>query len=119
MTRNKHYFRDRTALLLVSGSLFLTLANIVLTLLKMNATKGTVNYIVAYRANLGLDRYTQGTVWDILSFIIAAILIFGFSLVLSYRVYGIKRELSLTVLSLSLFLLVLLMVVSNALLVLR
>ena len=119
MTKNRHYFRDRTALLLVSTGLFLTLANIVLIGLKMTATRGTTSYIVAYRSNLGLDRYVSGTFWDILSFVVAALLIFGFSVVLSYRVYGIKRELSIGILTLSAFLLVLLMVVSNALLVLR
>lgn len=119
MTKNRHYFRDRTALLLVSAGLFLTLANIVLIVLKMTATRGTASYIVAYRSNLGLDKYTSGSAWDILSFVMAALLIFGFSVILSFRVYGIKRELSVGILSLSLFLLVLLMIVSNALLVLR
>lgn len=119
MTKNKHFLRDRTALLLVSGNLFMALATIVLILLKMGATRGTSNYIIAYRANLGLDRYIQGTVWDIVSFILAALLIFGFSVILGYRVYGIKREMSITILALSLFVLVLLMIVSNALLVLR
>ena len=119
MSKNRQYFRDRTALVLVSAGLSLTLANTVLIGLKMTATRGTSSYIVAYRSNLGLDRYTSGTAWDILGFVAAALLIFAFSIVLSYRVYGIKRELSVGILSLSAFLLVLLMVVSNALLVLR
>ena len=85
MTTQKHFLQDRTALLLVSGSAFLTLAAIVLVLLKLGAGQGTSNYIVSYRASLGIDRYTTGTVTDIVSFMVAAVLIFGVSLTLSYR----------------------------------
>lgn len=106
-------------MLLVSGTAFLTLATIVLILLKLGSGQGTSNYIVSYRASLGIDRYTTGTVKDILSFIVAAILIFGLSLTLSYKAYPVKRELSLVVLALTLPLLILLIIVSNALLVLR
>ncbi len=77
MASTKNFFHDRTALLLVSAASFLTLLSIVLILLKINAARGTVNYIVGYRANLGLDRYITGTVVDMISFIFAALLIFG------------------------------------------
>ena len=119
MAVQKHFLQDRTALLLVSGGAFLTLACIVLILLKLGNGQGSNNYIVSYRASLGIDHYTTGTVRDILSFIVAALVIFGFSTALGYRAYPIKRELSLTILALGLPLLVFLIVVSNALLVLR
>ena len=119
MASTKNFFHDRTALLLVSAASFLTLLSIVLILLKINAARGTVNYIVGYRANLGLDRYITGTVVDMLSFIFAALLIFGMGTLLGYRAYKIRRELSLTVLALTLPLLAFLIVVSNALLTLR
>jgi hypothetical protein len=119
MATHKHFLQDRTALLLVSGTAFLTLAAIVLILLKLGSGQGTSNYIVSYRASLGIDRYATGTVRDIVSFIGAAVLIFSFSLALSYRSYPVKRELSLVILALSIPLLLFLIVVSNALLVLR
>jgi len=119
MASQKHFLQDRTALLLVSGSAFLTLASIVLVLLKLGSGRSSASYIVSYRPSLGIDRYTPGTVRDIVAFIVAAVLIFAVSLVLSYRSYHIKRELSLTVLALALPLLLFLIVVSNALLVLR
>ncbi|MBP9853009.1 hypothetical protein KBC77_03400 [Candidatus Saccharibacteria bacterium] len=119
MSKNKLYFRDRTALLLLSISLFLTIANSALIILRMTAVRGSSNYIVSYRANLGHDHYTQGSVWDIMGFVLAGLMIFGFSAILSYRVYGIRQALSKVVLALSAFLLVLLIIVSNALLVLR
>ena len=63
--------------------------------------------------------YILGTALDIASFMIAAVLIFAFAVVLGYRTYPIKRELSLVVLSLSSVLLILIIIVSNALLILR
>ena len=117
MASQKHFLQDRTALLLVSGMAFLTLAAVVLILLKMGS--GTTNYIVSYRSTLGIDRYTTGTATDILSFIVAAVLIFATGLILAYRSYPVKRELSLVVLALTLPLLLFLIWVSDALLVLR
>lgn len=119
MSSQKHFLQDRTALLLVSGTAFLTLVAIVLILLKLGSGQGTSNYIVSYRASLGIDRYATGTVGDIVAFIVAAVLIFGFSVALSYKAYPVKRELSLVVLALTVPLLLFLIIVSNALLVLR
>jgi len=119
MATQKHFLQDRTALLLVSGTAFLTLAAVVLIILKLDDGQGTGSYIISYRSTLGIDRYTTGTVTDILSFIVAAVLIFVVGVVLGYRTYPIKRELSLTVLALTMPLLLFLIVVSNALLVLR
>ncbi|HSX05082.1 MAG TPA: hypothetical protein VLF69_01275 [Candidatus Saccharimonadales bacterium] len=119
MASQKHFLQDRTALLLVSGSAFLMLTAIVLIALKLGSGQGTSNYTVSYRASLGIGRYTTGTVGDIASFMVAAALIFGISLTLSYQAYRIKRELSLVILALTIPLLLFLIVVSNALLVLR
>lgn len=119
MATNKHFLQDRTALLLVSGTAFLTLTAIVLILLKLSAGQSTTNFIVSYRASLGIDRYTTGTIRDIVSFMVAALLIFGLSVAFSYSAYKVKRELSLVILALTVPLLLFLIVVSNALLVLR
>jgi len=117
MATRKHFLQDRTALLLVSGTAFLTLLGVVLVLLKLG--QGSSNYIVSYRASLGIDRYTTGTVKDIIAFVLAALVIFALGVVLSYRAYPVKRELSLVILALNIPLLIFLIVVSNALLVLR
>lgn len=119
MTTTRHFIQDRTALLLVSVNAFLALAEVVLISLKLNASNGTVNFIISYRASLGIDSYTQGTFWDIMSFIVAAVLFLAFGLILAYRTYHIKRELSLAVLILTIPLLLFLIIVSNALLMLR
>jgi hypothetical protein len=119
MAVQKHFLQDRTALLLVSGMAFLTLTSVVLILLKLGNGQGTSNYIVSYRASLGIERYATGTYKDILAFVVAAVLIFTTGTVLSYRTYKVRRELSLVVLVLTIPLLLFLIVVSNALLVLR
>lgn len=105
--------------MLASLNTFLALAAIVLALLKINATRGTVNYIVSYRAIPGIDRYSVGTIWDVTSFIAAAVVLYAIGVVLAYRVYAVRRELTLLVLALTAPLLVFLIMVSNALLVLR
>lgn len=119
MAAQKHFLQDRTALLLVSSTAFLTLVAVVLVLLKLNSGQGTSNYIISYRASLGIDKYATGTIKDILSFVVAALLIFGVGVVLGYRTYPVRRELSIAILALTVPLLLFLIVVSNALLVLR
>jgi len=119
MAKNTHFLHDRTALALVSALAFLTLTAVVLIGLKLGSGQGTSNYIVSYRASLGIDRYTTGTSRDIASFIVAALLIFVCSVAMGARAYKVRRELSLAVLALTIPLLLFLIVVSNALLVLR
>jgi hypothetical protein len=119
MASQKHFLQDRTALLLVSGMAFLTLTAVVLILLKLGSGQGTSNYIVSYRASLGIDRYATGTSKDMLAFVVAAILVFTIGIILSFRTYQVRRELSLVILVLTVPLLLFLIVVSNALLVLR
>ena len=119
MASQKHFLQDRTALLLVSGVAFLAVTAVVLVLLKLGGGQGASNFIVSYRATAGIDRYTTGTSRDVLSFVVAAVLFLGIGLALAYRSYRVKRELSLVVLALTIPLLLFLIVVSNALLVLR
>ncbi len=119
MANTKHFLQDRTALLLASGNAFLTLAAAVVVLLKLGTNQGTNNYIVAYRSSLGINAFKTGTVSDIVSFILFAVLVFVIGITLSYRTYALKRELSLAILGLTLPLLIFLIVIANALLVLR
>ena len=97
---------------------FLTLASVVLILLEL-VSRQSSSYIISNRPSLGIDHYTTGTVADILAFVVAVVLISTVGAVLGYRTYPVRRELSLVILVLTLPLLVFLIVVSNALLVLR
>lgn len=119
MAAQKRFFQDRTALLLVSGVAFLVFVLVVSVLLQLGNGRNTTNFIISYRPSLGIDQYTTGTLKDALSFIVAALLFGVVGVVLSYRTYSVRRELSLMVLSIAVVLLLFLAVVSNQLLVLR
>lgn len=119
MASQKHFLQDRTALLLVSGNTFLTLVASAVVLLKLSSNQGASNFIVSYRSSLGINAFKTGAMSDIVSFILFALLIFTIGLVLSYRTYRLKRELSLAILGLTLPLLLFLIVIANSLLVLR
>src|SRR5262249_45946627 len=116
MTTLKQYFRDRVVLLLLSANFFFALLAIFSVLLRLQGGGG---YIVQYRANLGVSAYKTGGVANLLSFILFAVLVSAIGIILSWRTYHLKRELSLLVLSLGLLLLLLCTIVSNALLALH
>lgn len=119
MPLSKRYLHDKIILALVSVNIFLALTCVVFILLRFGASSGANGYIVQYRQNLGIGAFKTGSLGSILSFAGYAPIIAAINIMLSIRVYHIKRELSLIILSLSILLLVLAVIVSNALLVLR
>ena len=114
----KQYFHDHLVMLLLSINAFLAVASSIFVLVRLNASNGT-SYIVQYRPSLGADAFHTGSVLDLFGFIAFALVIMVIHGVLSWRVYPIHRQLSLTILSLGLLLLVLTVIVANALLNLR
>jgi len=117
MTPSKNYFHDRLVLLLVTISAFLTILGTVLVLLRFNPGRNE-GYIVQYRANLGISAYKVGHASDLLAFIVFLALVTVIGIIMSIRVYHIHRQFSVTILGLTVLLLVLAIVVSNALLIL-
>jgi hypothetical protein len=111
------YFHDRLVLLLLSVNAFLTLLTTLSVLFRLQG--GGDNFIVQYRANLGISAFQPGSVGQILSFVAFAAITFAIHAVLSWRAYFIRRELSLLVLVLGTLLLLLCVIVSDALLALR
>jgi hypothetical protein len=118
MTIPAKYFHDRLILLLLSTNVFLALFASLFVLLKLSSNHGN-GYIVQYRSPLGISAFKTGSVTELLSFIGFALLVLAVHIGLSLRTYRIHRQLSVTVLSLGILLLVLTIIVSNALLVLR
>jgi hypothetical protein len=114
----KQYFHDHLVMLLLSINAFLAIASSIFVLVRLNASHGT-SYIVQYRPSLGADAFKTGSVLDLFSFIAFALVIMVIHGVLSWRAYPVHRQLSLTILSLGLLLLILTAVVANALLTLR
>lgn len=112
------YFHDRIVLLLLVISSFLVAAGSVYILMRLGSSQSD-GYIVQYRANLGVSAFKAGMSTDLLAFVVYLFLTFGLGMALSIRAYRPNRHLSITILGLSLLLLMIAVIVSNALLVLR
>ena len=125
MATNKHFFQDRTMLLFVSFETFIVLLSSALILLRLNAARDKVIFVSQFRSLPNAPDFAagglgvNGSVWDIISFVVAAIGIYAFGMILAFRVYRLRSELALTVLVLTLVLLLFLLAVSNILLVIR
>lgn len=119
MPLSKRYLHDKAILALVSATIFLAVVCVIFILLRFGASSGANGYIVQYRQNLGIGAFKTGSLSSILSFAVFAPLVAFINIVLSIRMYTIKRELSLIILSLGVLLLIMAIIVSNALLVLR
>lgn len=113
----KKYVRDRVILILLSINAFLMVLTIVLLLLRIGDASGS--YIAQYRSSFGVNSFKQGSILDLLSFGMYAVLVTVVNFVLSARTYRIHRQLAIVILSIGAMLLVFGLIVSNALLVLR
>jgi hypothetical protein len=108
-------------IIMLSVNVFLALVTIVLVVARLSSGHSS-SYIVQCRdcSNpAAINKFTQGSVIDLLSFIVFAILVLVTHIILSMRVYRIHRQLAIAVLSLGVLLLVTTIIVSNALLALR
>lgn len=117
MATEKRYLHDKLVLLLLSVDSFLTLLGTVTLLLKLGNSSPQY-HIIQYRSDLGLSAFKNGTATSLIAFIVFMWLILIINTVLSYRMYNFRREYAVVILSLSLLLIVLAMIVSNALIVL-
>ncbi len=112
-------------LLFASVETFLMLFSSIVILLRLNASRDKATFVSQFRSLPNAPDFAaggfgvNGTVWDIVSFVVASVLIYSIGMILAYRVYRIRRELSLVVLVLTLVLLAFLIAVSNILLVIR
>lgn len=114
----KKYFQDRFILLLLSLNTFLALLGSVLVLLRLDSGRSD-GYIVQYRADQGLDAFSNGNVTTFLAFIIFAALVLGFHTLMSIKIYTARRHFSTAVLGMGFLLLVVTIMTSNNLLELR
>ena len=118
MAAAKKYFHDHLVLLLLSVNAFLAVAGSIFIVLRLSTSHGT-GYIVQYRASLGIDAFRTGSVADLISFIVFALLVLVIHTDLSLRAYHIHRQLAITILSLGILAAGADIIISNALLALR
>lgn len=117
-SRTRPYFHDRKVLLLLTVNSFLAVVLLIISLLPLSGSEGGT-VISEYRSNLGLDGYRAGHLGDIASFGAFALIVYGFQIVVSMRLYEERKNSSLIVLGLTTVLLVFALIAVNALLELR
>ncbi len=118
MTVPKKYFHDRLVLLLLTADAFFAVVVSIWVLLRLNADKSIV-YVVSYRPTNKANVFKHGNSLGILAFIFFAFFQLAFNILLSIKVYGIRRHFSLAILAMTLLLIILALVVSNSLLIVR
>lgn len=114
----KNYFQDRLVLLLISTNAFLAVFTSLLILFRVRGgnTEGLVGQ---YHANLGLSAFEPGSTGTYLSFVFFVFMVLVLHTLLSMRMYHRRKEYSIAILWMGLFLLLFALIVSNALSVLQ
>ncbi len=121
MAAPKQYFHDHLVMLLLSINVFLAVGGSIFILLSLGSSHSN-GYIIQCRdcSNpAAANKFTNGSVTGLLSFVAFAALVLVAHVSLSLRAYKIHRQLAIAILALGLLLLTLMIIVSNALLVLR
>lgn len=118
MELSKKFLHDRIVLLLITFLAVLLVVGMALVLLRFDVSKNPTT-IVAYRPNISGVSYQSGKPIDIYSLaVFMAITAIG-AVVLSARVYMLKRHLAIFILASSVFLLILSTIVANSLISLQ
>src|SRR5580704_2384801 len=121
MATPQKYFHDHLVMLLLSVNAFLAIGGSLFILVSLS-TGHSDGYIIQCRDCSNpeaVNRFTNGSVVGLLSFVAFAVLVLVSHTVLSLRAYKIHRQLAIAILALGILLLTLSIIVSNALLVLR
>lgn len=118
MTIPKKYVHDKTVLLLLGVNIILLLTGILLVLFKMDSGRGS-GYIIEYRSSLSIGDFKTGSAFNMLGFVFFLAATFAIDVLLSIRIYAVRRHVAVAVLSMGIVLSLLTIIVSNALLVLR
>jgi hypothetical protein len=111
---SKKYFQDRAILFLNLVVILGALINIVTTVLRINT--GHTGAIIRYQVSLGLDGFQRASVYQLYSFAVMAALIAITTIILSARLFVLKRSLSLLILALAIVALFFNLIVSGAIL---
>ncbi len=114
----KKYLHDRLVLLLITLLAVLVVIGVSLVLLRFDLSKNPTT-IVAYRPNISGASYQSGKPIDIYSMAVFMVVTAGAAVILSARVYMLKRYLSVFILASSAFLLILATIVANSLISLQ
>lgn len=118
MTIPSRYFHNRSILLLLIINTILVLTGSLLILFRLDSNT-TTNYIIEYRANLGIGEYEIGSALDIAGFVFFLLINFALCVLISLRTFIVRRHVAVMMLAISALLSLLTIIVSNALMALR
>ena len=111
MEVSKRFLHDRVALALMTVISILVVVGVSIILLRFDPARSTTT-IVAYRQNN--FSYSPGRPIDIYAIAIFMLLISVTSVILSARIYPIRRSISIFILGTTVFLLILAAIVANS-----
>ncbi len=118
MTIPSRYFHNRSILLLLIINSILVLFGSLAVLFRLDSGT-TTNYIIEYRANLGIGEYEIGSALDIAGFVFFLIINFALCVFISLRSFAVRKNVAIMILAISCLLSLLTIIVSNALMALR
>ena len=114
----KRFLHDRIVLLLLTAISILTVIGISIVLIRFDASRNPTTTI-AYRPNITGSQYQSGKPIDIYSLALFMLVTAVSSVLLSGKIYYLRRYLSVFILASGTFLLLLALIVSNALISLQ
>ncbi len=118
MTIPSRYFHNRSILLLLIINSILVVVGALLILFRLDSNT-TTNYIIEYRANLGIGEYEIGSALDMAGFVFFLLLNFLLCVFISLRAFVVRKHVAVMILGVSCLLSLLTIIVSLALLGLR
>lgn len=119
MTTPTKYFHDRSILLLLTINSILVITGLLFVLLHLDASKGTAYFIQCRLCDTAAHEFKTGSAFDMIGFIFFLLITFGFSVLVSHRIYNQRRHIALVSLVLSAVLAVFAVLVSYSLFTLR
>jgi hypothetical protein len=114
----KKFLHDRIALALVTLVTILTVVGVSLVLIRFDASRNPTT-TVAYRPNITGSQYLSGKPIDIYSMALFMLITSAMTILISSRIYVVRRSLSIFLLAGQVFLLILAVIVSNSLISLQ
>lgn len=118
MELSKKYLHDRLVLLLITLMAVLLVIGVSVVLLRFDVSKNPTTTI-AYRPSISGSSYVSGKPIDIYSLAFFMVLTAAGSVLISARIYAVRRSLALFLLAGAVFLLVLATIVANSLISLQ
>lgn len=118
MKLSKKFFYDRLVLVLLALNTFFAVVGSLFLLLRLDGGDGG-SYIVSYRSNLTFDAFAAGSAVHFVYFVVVSVFVLLFHSYVAMRLYEPRKGFSLVALALGTLLLALIMIVTNALFVLR